>query len=287
MYIKDLLKNGEMELNNSNIEEGNLKVKMLLSNLLGKNKEYLFMHDTEEVEQEIQRKFLKGIDRLKSGEPIQYILEKQEFYGIEFFVNKNVLIPQPDTEILVEEVLEIIKKDYNGKSVKILDLCTGSGAIAISIKKEIQKMYKNCGKLTEVWASDISKEALEVAKINSEENEAKITLIQSDLFENITEKFDIIVSNPPYIESDVIETLPEEVKNEPKLALDGGQDGLDFYRKIAETARGFLNEEGTIAVEIGYNQKDEVSKIFKENNYREIYCKKDFGGNDRIVVVKV
>ena len=287
MHIKDLLRKGEIELNNSNIEECNLKVKILLSSLIGKSKEYLFIHDTEEIEDDVKTKFLKGIDRLKLGEPIQYIIEKQEFYGRDFFVNKNVLIPQPDTEILVEEVLEIIKKDYNGKSVKILDLCTGSGAIAISIKKEIKEMYKNCGKLSEIWASDISKEALEVAKINSEKNKAEITLIQSDLFENITEKFDIIVSNPPYIESDVIETLPEEVKNEPKLALDGGQDGLDFYRKIAETARMFLNEEGTISVEIGYNQKDEVIKIFKENNYKEIYCKKDFGGNDRIVIAKV
>ena len=287
MKIKELLRKGEIELNNSNIEEGNLKVKILLSNLLGKSKEYLFIHDTEEIEDDVQTKFVKAIDRLKCGEPIQYIIEKQEFYGREFFVNKNVLIPQPDTEILVEEVLEIIKEYNNKNSVKILDLCTGSGAIAISIKKEIKEMYKNCGKCIEILASDISKDALEVAKINLEKNEAEITLVQSDLFENINEKFDIIVSNPPYIESNVIEDLPKEVRNEPKLALDGGPDGLYFYRKIAETARKFLNEEGTIAVEIGYNQKEDVIRIFEGNQYKEIYCRKDFGGNDRIIVAKV
>lgn len=284
MNIRELLKKGEEELNKVHIEESNLKTKILLSNLLGVNKEYLLIYDEENINEDKQYAFLKAIDRLKIGEPIQYIIEKQEFYGLNFFVNKNVLIPQPDTEILVYEVVEIINKEFVDKKCRILDLCTGSGAIAISIKKTVDT---NCGKINEVFASDISEEALNVAKINAKNNEAEITFIESDLFHNINEKFDIIVSNPPYIESETINKLPKEVQNEPKIALDGGKDGLDFYKRIAKEARNYLNINGTLALEIGYDQKEEVIKILKENNYREIYSKKDFGNNDRIVVAKV
>lgn len=275
MNIRNLLKKGKEQLDNSNIQESNLKTKILLSNLLGKNKEYLLIYDTEELSEDIVYKFLSGIEKLKVGEPIQYIIGKQEFFGLEFVVNKNVLIPQPDTEILVEEVLNIIEK----RNLKILDLCTGSGAIGISIKKKNPQ--------SKVYASDISKQALEIAKVNAKQNNTEIEFIDSNLFENINEKFDIIVSNPPYIESDIIKNLPEEVKNEPKLALDGGIDGLDFYRKIAEKAKTFLNENGTLALEIGYNQKEKVIEILKQNNYQNIYAKKDFGGNYRIIVAKV
>lgn len=284
MNIKEILKQGEIQLNNCNIEESNLKVKMLLSNLLEKNKEYLLIYDTEEITKEIEKAFFDGINKLKLGEPIQYIIGKQEFYGMEFFVNRNVLIPQPDTEILVMETLEVINTLFKGENIKILDLCTGSGAIAISLKKFVDK---NCVQTNEVWASDISTEALKIAEINSKKNDVKINFIHSDLFDNINEKFDMIVSNPPYIETKVIHNLPVEVRNEPKLALDGGEDGLDFYRKIAKEARRYLNINGVLAVEIGYNQKEAVTNILKENNYKEIYSKKDFCGNDRIVIAKI
>ena len=283
MYIKDLLRKGEIELNIYNIEESNLKVRLLLSNLLGKNKEYLLIHDMEELKKDVEEAFWNGIARLKLGEPIQYIIGKQEFYGLDFFVNKNVLIPQPDTEILVVETLENIKQYFYSKNIKILDLCTGSGAIAISIKKNVDKY---CGQTNEIWASDISHEALSIAEINSEKNNVEINFIESDLFNNINERFDVIVSNPPYIETNVIHNLPVEVQNEPKLALDGGEDGLEFYRTIAKEAPNFLNSEGIVLVEIGYNQKDEVIRIFEENNYKEIYSKKDYSGNDRIVVAR-
>lgn len=283
MYIKDLLRKGEIELNIYNIEESNLKVRLLLSNLLGKNKEYLLIHDMEELKKDVEEAFWNGIARLKLGEPIQYIIGKQEFYGLDFFVNKNVLIPQPDTEILVVETLENIKQYFYSKNIKILDLCTGSGAIAISIKKNVDKY---CGQTNEIWASDISHEALSIAEINSEKNNVEINFIESDLFNNINERFDVIVSNPPYIETNVIHNLPVEVQNEPKLAIDGGEDGLEFYRTIAKEAPNFLNSEGIVLVEIGYNQKDEVIRIFEENNYKEIYSKKDYSGNDRIVVAR-
>ena len=241
------------------------------------------IHDDEEINDGLSNVFFEKIDRLKKHEPLQYIINKQEFMGFDFYVDENVLIPQPDTENLVEEVIllsETLRKNYKTE-LRILDLCTGSGAIAISISK----LIKNCL----VYASDISKEALKIADENSSRNQANVLFIESNLFEKISNlyKFDIIVSNPPYIESDVIETLSEEVKKEPILALDGGDDGLDFYRKIAKEAKGYLNTNGYLAFEIGYNQKEEVEKILLEVGYKNIYSRKDLGGNDRIVIGQI
>lgn len=279
MKIEELLKLGIKELNN--IDEASLKVKMLLANILGESKEYLIIHKNREISGNVEAEFLKYIERLKQGEPIQYIIGKTEFYGLEFTVNPSVLIPQPDTEILVEEVIDIYNKNYRIKNTKIsiLDLCTGSGAIAISLKKNLNNV--------EVFASDISKKALEVAKKNAIQNKTEINFIESNLFEEIEEKFDIIVSNPPYIESEVLKTLSEEVKHEPVLALDGGEDGLDFYKKIAKEAKDYLKENGILALEIGFNQKESVINLLEQEDYSGIYSKKDYGGNDRIVVGKI
>lgn len=279
MKIEELLKLGIKELNN--IDEASLKVKMLLANILGESKEYLIIHKNREISGNVEAEFLKYIERLKQGKPIQYIIGKTEFYGLEFTVNPSVLIPQPDTEILVEEVIDIYNKNYRIKNTKIsiLDLCTGSGAIAISLKKNLNNV--------EVFASDISKKALEVAKKNAIQNKTEINFIESNLFEKIEEKFDIIVSNPPYIESDVLKTLSEEVKHEPVLALDGGEDGLDFYKKIAKEAKDYLKENGVLALEIGFNQKESVINLLEQEDYSGIYSKKDYGGNDRIVVGKI
>ena len=283
MKIKDLIIKANSILKENNIDDSNLKVRILLADLLGKNKEYLMIHDDEEINDGLSNVFFEKIDRLKKHEPLQYIINKQEFMGFDFYVDENVLIPQPDTENLVEEVIllsETLRKNYKTE-LRILDLCTGSGAIAISISK----LIKNCL----VYASDISKEALKIADENSSRNQANVLFIESNLFEKISNlyKFDIIVSNPPYIESDVIETLSEEVKKEPILALDGGDDGLDFYRKIAKEAKGYLNTNGYLAFEIGYNQKEEVEKILLEVGYKNIYSRKDLAGNDRIVVGQV
>lgn len=279
MKIEDLLKLGIKEL--KNIDESDLKVKIILSNLLGEDKSYLVIHKDREISGNIEAEFLNCVERLKQGEPVQYIIGKTEFYGLEFNVNSNVLIPQPDTEILVEEVIDIYNKSFSNynENVTILDLCTGSGAIAVSLKKNLEN--------TEVFASDISIKALEIAKKNADKNNTEITFIESNLFENINTKFDIIVSNPPYIERVVLKTLSEEVKHEPVLALDGGEDGLDFYRKIAEEAKNYLKENGILAIEIGFDQKDSVTKLLEQEGYKDIYSKKDYSGNDRIVVGKI
>lgn len=276
MNIKQALEYGIEILKKNKIDEPILKVRIILANILKQSKEYLMIHETEELNEDLVKVFKEDISKLCKNIPIQYISKKQEFMGLEFYVDENVLIPQPDTEILVEEVINIAKKE---EKTKILDLCTGSGAIGISIAKNI----KDC----EMTLSDISNEALNVAKQNCINNrfENEIKIIQSDLFENIEDKFDIIVSNPPYIKSDIIKTLDKEVQNEPILALDGGKDGLDIYRRIIKQAYEYLNENGYLCLEIGYDQKQDVIKLIEETNqYQEIYSKKDLAGNDRIII---
>ncbi len=283
MKIKDILSQGISILKENNIEDANMKARIVLADLLGKNKEYLMIHEDDDIKEGLNRIFLNKIERLKNLEPLQYVINKQDFMGLELYVDKNVLIPQPDTENLVEEVILLSdkKRKYIRDEIRILDLCTGSGAIAISLSKLIKKSL--------VYASDISKNALKIAEENSIKNHANVLFIESDLFDNISKlyKFDIIVSNPPYIESEVIKTLSEEVQNEPILALDGGKDGLEFYRKIAKEAKEYIDSEGYLAFEIGYNQRLAVENILKENGYQNVYSRKDLGGNDRIVVGQI
>ena len=285
MQIKDILLEGNSILKENNIENPNLKSRILLSNLLEKSKEYLIIHDTDEIDEKIKEIFFKQIDRLKENEPIQYIANHQEFMGFDFYVDENVLIPQPDTENLVEEILMIVDKEkckYDSNYIRILDLCTGSGAIAISLSKIL-----NSNKIL-IYGSDISENAIKIAEENATRNLARVIFMKSDLFNDIDEafKFDIIVSNPPYIETDIIASLSEEVKYEPILALDGGKDGLKYYKEIVENAKKYLNPNGFLAFEIGYNQKESVENILKENKYINIYSKKDLSGNDRIVIAQ-
>jgi len=275
MRVKNLLKKGIDELNQKKIEDAILKARMLLEHVLQIPKSCLSLHLEEEVAMENEQKFGQLIQRLTQGEPIQYITNQQCFYGLDFYVDSNVLIPQPDTEILVEEVIDCVRK-INRKT-KILDMCTGSGAIAIAIAKQA-----NC----EMTAVDISEKALKIVRKNAIQNEVKIEILQSDMFEKVTGNFDVIVSNPPYIETETIKSLPQEVKNEPIIALDGGEDGLDFYRILVDKARSYLQNEGILAVEIGFNQKREVMKLFEKFGFCEVYCKKDFANHDRVIVGK-
>ncbi len=283
MKISEVLKESIELLEKNGIEDSKLSARRLLANTLDKEKEYLIIHSDEEINNELYELYKNKIERLKNHEPIQYILNHQEFMGFDFFVNSDVLIPQPDTENLVEEIISIASKIKKEKlEIRILDLCTGSGAIAVSLAKIL-------GNKALVYASDISEKALKIAEENSMKNSANVLFFKSNIFEEISElyKFDIIVSNPPYIETEIIETLSEEVKKEPIIALDGGKDGLDFYKKIIKESKKYLNSEGYLAFEIGYNQRVSLEKLFKENEYKNIYSKKDLSGNDRVVVAQV
>lgn len=277
MNIKEALDFGKKYLNEKNIDDSTLKCKLVLSETLSVQKEFLLIHDLQELNKNQETKYKEFLVRLADNEPVQYIINKQEFMKLDFFVDNNVLIPQPDTEILVEKIIEISKN--TNKKLKILDLCTGSGAIAISLAKNIN----NC----EIYASDISKEALKIAKLNAKNNEVQINLIESDLFENIHEyDLDIIVSNPPYIKTEILDSLDEEVKKEPVLALDGGSDGLDFYRIIAIKAKEYLKENGILALEIGYDQKKQINEILKSEEYKQIENIKDLANNDRVIICR-
>lgn len=276
MTIKEALTKAINLLKKSNIENPIQQAKIVLASVLKKEKEYILINENEVLKNQVYNEFIVKTQKLQNGVPLQYITNVQEFMGMEFFVDENVLIPRPDTEILVEDVLSIIGKQEN---LSVLDMCTGSGAIAVSIAKNTN----NC----KIYAVDISTTALEVARKNAIKNgvDEKIEFINSNMFENIdiNKKFDIIVSNPPYIETDTIKQLDIQVQNEPKIALDGGFDGLDFYRNILANSKKYLKENGTIAMEIGYNQRKSVTDLFR-TQYKNIYCKKDLAGNDRVIV---
>ena len=280
MQIKEAMRKGMIKLKTNDVKEPSLKARLLMQYILNRPREYILVHDDKQLTLRQNVDYFKLIKKLIEGVPLQHITHQQEFMKLMFYVDENVLIPRPDTEILVEEVIKLAK-NINAK--KILDLCTGSGAIAVSLAKYIEG--------SQITATDISRKALSIAKLNATNNdvEDRITFVSSDLFQNISEeKYDIIVSNPPYIKRKVIKTLDEEVKREPIIALDGGNDGLDFYKKIIGNAYQYLKYKGYLCLEIGYDQKDEVIDLInKEEKYIDTYSKKDLFDNDRIVITKL
>ncbi len=280
MTIEEAIEEGKNRLKNENIESPKLKSRLLMQFILNKTRQYIIVNDKERLDFDDEKRFFDAILKITKKIPLEHITHQKEFMKLNFYINENVLIPRQDTEILVEQVIEIAQ---NTKAKKILDLCTGSGAIAVSLAKYLP----NC----EITAIDISNEALKVAKKNAKNNEVEkqITFINSDLFTNIQkEKFDIVVSNPPYIKKDVIEKLDKEVKKEPYIALNGGQDGLYFYKKIVNEVYEYLKYEGYLCFEIGFDQKEDVTKIIeKEEKFKNIYSKKDLCEMDRIIVAQL
>lgn len=261
------------KLQEQDIPDAKLDAWYLLEQVSGLTRAEYFLHQEEEMEEEAYIELERLLKLRMNHIPLQQITGNQEFMGLPFRVNEHVLIPRQDTEILVEEVLKV------SKDKSVLDMCTGSGCIIISIAK--------LGKIKAAVAADISTEALLVAKENARENEAPVQFVKSDMFEEIHQAFDIIVSNPPYIKTAEIQKLMPEVKeHEPYIALDGDTDGLKFYRIIAEKAGEFLNKDGYLFLEIGYDQGEAVKELLSLNGFNDIRILKDLAGLDRVISAK-
>ena len=245
----------------------------LLACSLNKNRTQL--HLLEKINYAQNKKIQRAIKKRLKFIPISKIFHSANFYGLNFFVNKNVLSPRNETEIMVEQALQILK---NIKNPRVLDLCSGSGIIGITIKKKIQDAVVTC--------LDISKKALYVAKKNAKIHGADIKFVKSNMFEILKKEqsYDMIISNPPYIKTSDLASLDDEVKkNDPLIALNGGIDGLEFYKTISHNAQNYLKNDGVILVEIGFNQASQVKKLF-QNNFENIQVLKDYGGNDRVII---
>lgn len=299
MTINDILKDGKSVLTKNKIDNADFDATQILLSLLNIDLSNLLATENDELENIYESHFINDLinkyDRLISYRsqhyPLQYILGEAYFCGMRFMVDENVLIPRFDTETLVEKVLD----DNQDKNKNVLDLCTGSGCIAIALA--------NLGGYKNIIASDISIDAIQVASQNAEnlihklniddEQDQKLYFLQSDLFDNFMkitdktgiDKFDIITCNPPYIRTDDIDKLDIEVKKfEPRLALDGDKDGLKYYKRIAKEAKQYLNQDAKIYLEIGFDQAEDVKKVFEKEKYKRIEIVKDLTGNDRVLV---
>lgn len=256
-------------------KEDLLEPLMVLSKLLDVDKSYIYTHIEEELSPEVVKNFNDIMEKREEGCPLQYLLGEKEFMGLSFLVGEGVLVPRNDTEVLVEYLIDYIGEDKK----EILDIGFGSGAIGLSLAH----YCKN----TRVTGIDISDDAIKIASRNIEKlGLTNVRLKKGDLFDPVYgEEFHIIVSNPPYIPIEEIEKLEKQVKNyEPRLALDGGEDGLDFYRAISEKSREYLRKDGMLIYEVGYNQSEDVKNILKENNFSDIRVLKDLQGYGRVIL---
>ena len=275
VLVRDIIKKAQNTLEAAGIVDSQVDSWLLAEFVFGITRAKYYANMQMTVDGKSTEKYNELVNQRAGHIPLQHIIGTQEFMGLTFKVNENVLIPRQDTELLVENVVDYLGNDER----TVLDMCTGSGCIAISV----DRLSKN----SKVTAVDISEKALEVAQENNRLNNANVTFIQSDLFTNVTGKYDIIVSNPPYIRTDEIPKLMEEVKShEPVMALDGMEDGLYFYKKICSEASDYLNDNGKIFFEIGYDQGDDVSEILRQNRFCNIEVLKDLSGNDRVVIAR-
>lgn len=281
--LREALKRASEELGNREFTNPILDSHLLLSFVLNVDKTHIYLNLDETLKGDELELFYQLVERRAKGYPLQYILNSQEFMGLDFYVREGVLVPRPDTEILVERIIEIAKKKYSSeKPFKILEIGLGSGAIAVSLAYYLKNAL--------VYGVDIDEVPLSVACENAKTHGVadRVRFMRGDMFSPFEkperECFDIIVSNPPYIKTSVIEDLQLEVSTyEPKLALDGGDDGLCFYRAITLESANHLKSGGILAFEIGHDQAEEVAGLM-EKDYFNIEVLKDYGGNDRVVL---
>lgn len=277
LTIRKIIEKSIKELENN--QTSRLDIELILCKVLNVNRVHIHINIDNNLNENEISEFNKFLNERKNGRPMAYILGYREFMGMDFLVKEGVLVPRPDTEILVEEVIDICK---NINNPSIVDIGTGSGAISVSLAKYIKD--------SNIYSLDISDIPLEVGKINAENNgvDSKITFLKSDLFsalENTDIRFDVVVSNPPYIRKKDIDYLDTDVKDyEPILALDGGEDGLLFYRKISKDSLKFLKNNGILAFEVGHDQADDVKNIMIQNNFKNIKIIKDLADIDRVVI---
>ncbi len=276
MNIENILEEGIKILQENKISNPQLDSEILLSSLIKRDKKHIILNPKEFLNKEESKKFNNLIERRKNGEPIAYLINKKEFWKDEFFVNKDVLIPRPDTELIIEQVLKIYSKD---SQLQILDIGTGSGCILLSILKERTNFYGT--------GIDISKKSINVSKFNAKQlnltNRVKFFHSSVDNFK--IGKYDMIVSNPPYIESLNLKYLEKDVINfEPKLALNGGLDGFSKIRNVINKSKNLIKKNGKFILEIGFNQKNKVKKILKEEGFYVNKAIKDYGNNDRCII---
>ena len=271
MNLGEAFEFGKTQLAAAGIEDASVDAWYLLEYVTGYDRMTYFLKVLEPLTKEQEEQYCEYISVRKSHVPLQHITGVQEFMGLEFCVNEHVLVPRQDTEVLVEYVLKVLEP-----GMSVLDMCTGSGCILISLLK-MREGVSGTG-------VDISEDALKVAAKNRDKIGVDASLVQSDMFENVSGTYDVIVSNPPYIRTSVIEELEEEVKlHDPFVALDGKEDGLYFYRKIVEKSPELLKNGGKLYFEIGHDQGEDVKKLMEESGFSKVSVKKDLAGLDRVV----
>ena len=275
MKISEIINWATDLLTSTDIEKPKLDSEYIISHVLGINRLELNLHQEDEVTENDLVLIQNMISRRRKNEPLQYILGETDFYGLSLKVNEHVLIPRPETELLVEKIIT-----ENPTAEEILEIGTGSGAIAIALAANIKNV--------KIMAVDISNEALQIARENAVKNKVNINFCFSDVFENVTGKYDLIVSNPPYISGNEYQYLSREIREyEPSIALLADDNGLVFYKKILCSAKDYLTKKGGIYFEIGYNLSDSIKKVAKENGFRNIETVKDLNGFDRMMVIEV
>jgi release factor glutamine methyltransferase len=275
MNIQNILKEGISVLKDGKIPNPQLDSEILLSNSIKKDKKHIILNSKEHLTLEQTERFKNLIERRKRGEPVAYLINKKEFWKNEFIVNKDVLIPRPDTELIIEQVLNIYSKDSN---LQVLDIGTGSGCIILSILKERPNFYGT--------GIDISQKSINISKLNAKQLNirSRIKFIHSSIDNFRLGKYDIVVSNPPYIKLLNLKYLEKDISFEPKLALSGGFDGFSKIRKVVKKTKTLIKKNGKFILEIGFNQKNKAKRILKEEGFYVNKTIKDYGNNDRCIV---